>query len=90
MEGSFQTKRTPFDLAALLHPSKVFPHPMDVVRDADVTTAEKRSVLASWASDGARSSRTRGCGLPQQAASSAMTTSLTPCSHWTTPDLRKP
>jgi hypothetical protein len=35
---------------------------MDVVRDADMTTAEKRSVLASWASDGARSSRTRVAG----------------------------
>lgn len=26
-------------------------HPLDVVRDADMTLAEKRSVLASWASD---------------------------------------
>ncbi|MDB5603797.1 MAG: hypothetical protein JWP25_697, partial [Bradyrhizobium sp.] len=28
-----------------------FRHPMDVVRDTDMTVAEKRSVLASWASD---------------------------------------
>ena len=40
-----------FDLDALLHPSKAFAHPMDVVRDADLTLNEKRAILASWASD---------------------------------------
>jgi len=40
-----------FDLDALLHPAKAFAHPMDVVRDADLTLAEKRAILASWASD---------------------------------------
>jgi hypothetical protein len=51
MEQSFQGKKAPFDIDALLQPSKAFLHPLDVVRDADMTVAEKRSVLASWASD---------------------------------------
>ena len=51
MEQSFQDKKAPFDLDALLHPSKAFRHPLDVVRDPDMTVSEKRSVLASWASD---------------------------------------
>lgn len=51
MEQSFQGKKTPFDIDALLHPSRAFRHPLDVVRDPDMTVAEKRSVLASWASD---------------------------------------
>ena len=40
-----------FDIDALLHPSRAFRHPLDVVRDTDMTVAEKRSVLASWASN---------------------------------------
>jgi hypothetical protein len=51
MEQSFQARKAPFDIDALLHPSRAFRHPMDVVRDTDMTVAEKRSVLASWASD---------------------------------------
>ena len=51
MEQSFQARKIPFDIDALLHPSRAFRHPMDVVRDTDMTIAEKRSVLASWASD---------------------------------------
>jgi hypothetical protein len=51
MEKSFPSRKTPFDIDALLHPSRAFRHPLDVVRDADLTVAEKRSVLASWASD---------------------------------------
>jgi hypothetical protein len=51
MKKSFQPKKMPFEIAALLHPSKAFQHPLDVVRDPDMTVAEKRSVLASWASD---------------------------------------
>jgi hypothetical protein len=43
--------RDPFDLDALLHPATAFAHPMDVVRDADLTLNEKRAILASWASD---------------------------------------
>jgi hypothetical protein len=40
-----------FDLDALLHPARAFAHPMDVVRDLDLTLNEKRAILASWASD---------------------------------------
>ena len=43
--------RSAFDLDALLHPAGAFAHPMDVVRDRDLTVSEKRAVLASWASD---------------------------------------
>jgi hypothetical protein len=51
MEQSFQGKKAPFDIDALLHPSQAFRHPLDVVRDPDMTVSEKRSILASWASD---------------------------------------
>ena len=44
-------KRDIFDLDALLHPANAFAHPMDVVRDKDLTLNEKRAILASWASD---------------------------------------
>ena len=40
-----------FDLDALLHPAGAFAHPIDVVRDPDLTLNEKRAILASWASD---------------------------------------
>src|SRR5512144_2985573 len=43
--------RDTFDLDALLHPAKAFAHPIDVVRDNDLTLNEKRAILASWASD---------------------------------------
>jgi hypothetical protein len=39
------------DYQALLHPGTRFEHPEDVVRHAGLTTAEKRAILASWASD---------------------------------------
>jgi hypothetical protein len=39
------------DLDSLLHPAKAFAHPMDVVRDPDLTLNEKRAILSSWASD---------------------------------------
>ena len=40
-----------FDLNSLLHPASAFDHPLDVVRDPDLTLNEKRAILASWASD---------------------------------------
>jgi hypothetical protein len=40
-----------FDLDNLLHPARAFRTPMDVVHDPDLTTNEKRAILASWASD---------------------------------------
>ena len=51
MEQSLQVRKAPFDIDALLRPSRALRHPLDVVRDTDMTVAEKRSVLASWASD---------------------------------------
>jgi hypothetical protein len=42
-----------YDLNALLHPGSVFDHPKDVLADANLSRAEKRAILASWASDAA-------------------------------------
>jgi hypothetical protein len=42
-----------FDLNAVLHPGTVFDHPRDVVADTTLSLAEKRAILASWASDAA-------------------------------------
>jgi hypothetical protein len=39
------------DLDQLLHPAQAFLHPSEVVDDPDLTLNEKRSILASWASD---------------------------------------
>jgi hypothetical protein len=39
------------ELNALFSPAQVFAHPMDVVRDDDLTLYEKRAILSSWASD---------------------------------------
>src|SRR5216683_3917509 len=39
------------ELERLLQPARFFQHPRDVVRDATLTTAEKRAILSSWASD---------------------------------------
>jgi hypothetical protein len=40
-----------FDFQALLHPGTVFKHPKDVVTHPSLSLAEKRAILASWASD---------------------------------------
>jgi hypothetical protein len=50
MEQSVQARKAPFDIDAPTSPF-AFRHPLDVVRDTEMTVAEKRSVLASWASD---------------------------------------
>jgi hypothetical protein len=42
-----------YDLNAILHPGTVFKHPGDVLADATLSRAEKRAILASWASDAA-------------------------------------
>jgi hypothetical protein len=42
-----------YDLNAILHPATVFDHPRDVLADATLSRAEKRAILASWASDAA-------------------------------------
>jgi hypothetical protein len=51
MKQGRKEKQDVFDLDTLLHPARAFNHPMDVVRDADLTLNEKRALLASWASD---------------------------------------
>ena len=45
--SSKKTDDDAFDLDALLHPAKAFAHPMNVVRDPDLTLNEKRAILAS-------------------------------------------
>lgn len=40
-----------FNINALIHPGTVFNHPRDVVSHPTLTLAEKRAILASWASD---------------------------------------
>lgn len=42
-----------FDLNALLHPGSTFDHPSEVVAHPTLSIAEKRAILASWASDAA-------------------------------------
>src|ERR1700712_4353808 len=42
-----------YDLNAILHPGSVFDHPRDVLADPALSRAEKRAILASWASDAA-------------------------------------
>ncbi len=49
--SSFRGSDRTFELDTLLHPANAFAHPMDVVRDDDLTLNEKRAILASWASD---------------------------------------
>jgi hypothetical protein len=51
MGPDIEHRRRYLDLYALLHPARAFAHPIDVVRDADLTLNEKRAILASWASD---------------------------------------
>jgi hypothetical protein len=41
------------DINYLLHPGTAFDHPKDVVAHPELTTSEKRAILASWASDAA-------------------------------------
>jgi hypothetical protein len=40
-----------FDFNTLLHPGTTFEHPRDVVSHPKLSLAEKRAILASWASD---------------------------------------
>src|SRR5689334_8505921 len=51
MRPTTATTDNVFDFNALLHPGTVFDHPRDVVADPSLTVAEKRAILASWASD---------------------------------------
>jgi molecular chaperone IbpA len=51
MRPTTATHDNVFDFQALLHPGTVFEHPKDVVSHPELTLAEKRAILASWASD---------------------------------------
>jgi len=51
MRPTTATHDNVFDFQALLHPGTVFKHPKDVVMHPSLTLAEKRAILASWASD---------------------------------------
>lgn len=39
------------EIDAVLHPSRAYGEPSEVVHDADLSLSEKRAILASWASD---------------------------------------
>jgi hypothetical protein len=39
------------DLEQMLHPACGYDHPRQVLQDSDLTSNEKRTVLAAWASD---------------------------------------
>jgi hypothetical protein len=51
MRQTTATDDNVFDFQALLHPGTVFEHPKDLVMHPSLTLAEKRAILASWASD---------------------------------------
>jgi hypothetical protein len=40
-----------FDINQLLYPAETFSNPKQVLVDPDLTTNEKRAILASWVSD---------------------------------------
>lgn|SRR3954469_23315943 len=51
MRPTTAIKDNVFDINALIHPGTVFNHPRDVISHPTLTLAEKRAILASWASD---------------------------------------
>ena len=53
------------DLNAILHPGTVFEHPRDVLSDPDLSLAEKRAILASWASDASAIASWRSLRAPE-------------------------
>ncbi len=48
---AISTTTTSSTFKRFLHPGTVFEHPKDVVLHPPLTLAEKRAILASWASD---------------------------------------
>ena len=46
-----RTDRENLTIDHLLHPANAYVRPADVLRDSDLTSNEKRAILASWASD---------------------------------------
>ena len=53
--GDMALGKDTFDIDRRLHPSKAFATPLDVVKDPDLATNEKRAILSSWASKVAKS-----------------------------------
>lgn len=51
MRPTTATDDNVFDFQGILHPGTVFEHSKDVVAHPALTLAEKRAILASWASD---------------------------------------
>ena len=51
LEAGYGASHDGYNLDSLLHPAQAFEHPSHVVNDPDLTLNEKRSILASWASD---------------------------------------
>src|SRR3954452_9447542 len=51
MRPTTAIKDNVFDINALIHPGTEFGHPRDVVSHPGLSLAEKRAILASWASD---------------------------------------
>jgi hypothetical protein len=51
MRPTTATSDNVFGYNALLHPGTVFDHPQHVVSHPELTLAEKRAILDSWASD---------------------------------------
>jgi hypothetical protein len=62
--AKYGADRNIFDFNCLVHPDKVFRHPRDVVKSADLTLGEKRAILASWASDAATVASCPGLRAP--------------------------
>jgi hypothetical protein len=46
-----RTEKDSLAFTSLLHPAQAYGHPSQVLADSDLTIAEKRAILASWASD---------------------------------------
>lgn len=58
----------PFDLeSAVLNPTRYYAHPMDVLGDARLDTAQKRRVLESWVLDAQLLADAEGENMPGRA-----------------------
>jgi hypothetical protein len=80
-----------YDLNAILHPGTVFDHPRDVLADATLSRAEKRAILASWASDAAAVTSCPSLrAIPGTKTSCRSTTSWKPFPIWITRRERHP
>jgi hypothetical protein len=65
MRPTTATENNVVDINYLLHPGTVFEHPRDVVGHQELPLAEKRAILASWASDAAAVASCPGLRAPE-------------------------